>query len=222
MTKKILVVANGEPPSGPLLQRLVEEHSQLVAVDGGVIACLQSGYTPHLLIGDFDSISEEIRRNLSHIQQVHTPDQDQSDLEKALAYLFASGAREITVCGAVGKRLDHTLTNICLLSRYPDKVKFENDAERCFALPRSSVLKCQIGQILSLIPASTSVTKVFSQGLKWELTGQSLSKNFVGISNVCLQEKITITFESGDLIVCLVRPEYAHEPKSGSEKRQCS
>jgi thiamine pyrophosphokinase len=211
MKKKILVVANGEPPSRPLLLRLMQEHDQLVAVDGGLHCCLDAGFEPELLIGDFDSISEEERENFSHITQIHTPDQNRSDLEKALNYLFTSDVEGITVCGALGKRLDHTLTNICLLSRYPDKVKFETDTEICFALPKTSVLKCRVGQILSLIPVSTYATEIFTQGLKWELAGESLSKNYVGISNVCLKNEISIRFDSGDLIVCLLQPEQAND-----------
>jgi thiamine pyrophosphokinase len=176
-------------------------------VDGGLYTCLKYGLQPQLLTGDFDSVSEEIRKELSHIPQIYTPDQNKSDLEKAIAYLFDNGAQEITVCGAVGKRLDHTLTNICLLSRYPGKVKFETDIEICIALPQSAQLMCQPGQILSLIPISTCVQKVFTHGLKWELKGEDLSKNFVGISNICLQTMISISFEKGDLAVCMIRPE---------------
>lgn len=172
-----------------------------------------------MLIGDFDSISATVRKKFSHITQIHTPDQNQSDLEKTLAYLFDSGAEKITVCGAVGKRLDHTMTNICLLSRYPDKVHFETDAEVCVAALKTCVLKCQVGQILSLIPASTYVTQIYTQGLKWELSGQDLSKNFVGISNVCLNTEVAIRFETGDLIICMVRPEYTHDEQADGNKK---
>jgi thiamine pyrophosphokinase len=205
MTKKILVVANGEAPSPLLLESLVMAHSGLVAVDGGLYTCLKYGYEPELLIGDFDSVSEACRKKYSTIQQVYTPDQNKSDLEKALAYLFDSGATEITVSAALGKRLDHTLTNICLLTRYPDRVKFETDREVCFALSSPSVLTCHVGQMLSLIPISTSVSSIFTTGLKWELKGQDLNKNYVSLSNVCLTNSISISFTSGDLVACLRR-----------------
>jgi len=222
MTESILVVANGEPPSPSLLQRLIQTHAYLVAVDGGLKSCLEAKLEPQLLIGDFDSVTDEERRQFSHIRQIHTPDQNKSDLEKTLSYLFDSGAKTITVCGAIGKRLDHTLTNICLLSRYPDKVKFETDHESCFALTKSSVIKCHVGQILSLIPASTRVTRIFTQGLKWELTGDVLSKEFVSISNVCLQKEISISFKTGDLIACLIHSESTHEPDKGCNRSQSS
>ncbi len=203
-----LLVANGEPPSEELLQALLKTHTSLVAVDGGLNTCLRFGLEPNMIIGDFDSISDADRKKWSHIPQIHTPDQNKSDLEKALTYLFEQGAQKIpqkiTVCAATGARLDHTLANICLLLRYPEIVKFESDLEICFALPKSVHLECQIGQTLSLIPMS-DCSQIYTQGLKWELQGDNLNKNFVGISNVCLNNKISISFGEGDLLVCLNR-----------------
>ena len=208
-----LVIANGEPPSKELFISLNLPQTQLVAVDGGLYTCLHMECEPHLLIGDFDSIDEKTRSQYSHLPQIHSPDQNKSDLEKTLDYLFEKGAENITVCGALGKRLDHTLTNICLLSRFPDKVKFETDTEVCFALPKVYKLACHIGQILSLIPLSTSVQEVFTKGLKWELSGESLSKNFVSLSNISVQESVDIKFLSGDLLVCLDKQGPSHASK---------
>lgn len=203
MEKKILVVANGEPPSRSLLQSLLKNDPLLVAVDGGLHVCIEYGLMPQFLIGDFDSVSQEIRKQFSTVRQIHTPDQEKSDLEKALEYLFRAGAEEINVCGAVGKRLDHTLTNICLLTRYVEKLKYVNDTEVCFALSRKTLLSAHKGQTISLIPVSTEVKNLMTRGLKWELQGATLDKNFVSISNVCMETNISITFDSGDLVVCL-------------------
>ena len=204
----ILVVANGEPPSSDLLHCLLKKHDKLVAVDGGLHACLDYGVEPDLLIGDFDSISEHMRSQLSKTKQMHTPDQDKSDLEKTLEYLFQEGDAKttITVCGASGKRLDHTMTNICLLCRYPGKVTFESDTEWSMALPSSCTLTCEKGQLLSLLPVSP-VKGVVTQGLKWELRGATLDADFVSISNRCLDTRVSISFASGNLVACLVKSE---------------
>ncbi len=200
---KALVVANGEPPSHALLQRLAGQYELLVAVDGGFYTYIEAGLKPDLLIGDFDSISSETLLEYSAIDQLETPDQNQSDLEKAVAYLFQQGVEQLTVCGALGRRLDHTLHNIYLLCRYPEQIRFETDRELCLALPRRSEIQCAIGQTLSLIPISPPVLGVVTQGLKWELQGQALTKQFVSISNLCLKNKISISFETGDLVICL-------------------
>ena len=203
--KKILVIANGEPPSAELVHSLLQSHSQMVAVDGGLYACLNAHLEPDLIIGDFDSISAEERRRFSHIPQIELADQYKSDLEKTLEYLFNLGPCEITVCGALGRRLDHTLTNTLLLCRYPEKVKFETQRELCFALSHNSTLFCQKGQTLSLIPLSTTVEGITTQGLQWELNGALLNKHFIGISNICTASSVSISFTQGDLIVSLLK-----------------
>lgn len=200
----VLVIANGQPPSSSLLYRLAQKHNYIVAVDGGLHACLKSGIKPHLIIGDFDSISQSLRTQCSDILQIYTPDQNRSDLEKTFDLLFQKGESHLTVCGALGKRIDHTMTNICLLCRYPGMVTFETERETCFALPKTAIIECQKGQILSLIPASSEVTEVVSKGLKWELQNVILNKFLFSISNVCLHDSVTISFNKGDLVVCLV------------------
>lgn len=204
---KILVIAHGEPPSSPLFHRLTQEHGTLVAVDGGLHVCLQYGIEPDLLLGDFDSISPSLIANISKTQKIHTPDQSKSDLEKTLEFLLHTNSHstEITVCGATGKRVDQTLTNMCILCRYPEKVKFESDTEWSMALLPSSVLKCQPGQLLSLIPIGAPTHNVRTKGLKWELKGATLDKDFVSISNVCLGTSVSVSFTSGNLIACLCK-----------------
>jgi thiamine pyrophosphokinase len=208
---KILVVANGAPPSEVLLRHLAKEHDCLVAVDGGVCACLHSQLEPHLLIGDFDSISPLQRSQLANVKQIHTPNQNKSDLEKTLEYLFKEkNPRLITVCGALSQRLDHTLANLYLLCRYPGKVVFETDTERCMALLPNTLIPCHPGQLFSLIPFNTA-TNVVTQGLQWELKNVSLSNVFFSLSNRCLSTEVSITFSSGDLVACLGRQDTGHQ-----------
>lgn len=197
-----ILVANGEPPSPSLLTSLAQT-GKLVAVDGGLIVCDQMHLEPILILGDFDSAPPSLLKKYSHVRQVAMDNQNKSDLEKATESLIQNTDEPLIVCGALGKRIDHTLTNICLLSRYPGKIKFESENERCFALPKSSILTCREGQILSLIPISTQVTGITTLGLKWELKNATLDKHHVSLSNVCEQNKIEITFEEGDLLVCI-------------------
>lgn len=206
MQNSYLVIANGEPPSEALFQRLLASCSSLVAIDGGCHTCLKYGVEPEIILGDFDSISETVLKQTAHIPQIHLPDQNKTDLEKTLEYLFTSETGQVIVCGALGHRIDHSLTNLSLLCRYPEKVKFETDYELCFALPKKFELRCKRGQTLSIIPIMSEVREIYTKGLKWNLNGGTLNKNFIGISNICLEKKITLSFASGDLLLCLSAP----------------
>ncbi|MCH9627586.1 MAG: hypothetical protein S4CHLAM2_12270 [Chlamydiales bacterium] len=198
----IVIVANGQPPAPVFLQTLVQKSQKLVAVDGGLLACERADLTPDLIMGDFDSVSPELLKKYDHVQQIHTPDQNKNDLEKTLDYL--APFHSVTVCGAVGKRLDHTLSNLYLLCRYPGKMVFESDNERCFVLEKSTTLTCKVGQTLSLFPLGEPVQGVTSKGLQWELSDVTLDKHFVSISNKCEQQEVSITYKEGALIAILI------------------
>lgn len=199
----LTLVANGAPPALPFLQKLTQKSEGLVAIDGGLVTCDQAGLEPDLIFGDLDSAPAHLLKKYSHVPQIEAPDQNKTDLEKAITYLCNIYFESFTICGALGKRIDHTLLNLFLLAQHPDKIKFESEKECCFALPKTSELKCIKGQTLSLMPISSRVTGVTTSGLKWELNKATLNKKFVSLSNVCLQEKLTITFETGDLLIIL-------------------
>lgn len=197
----LLLVANGMSPPPSLLQKIAENCDGVVAVDGGLIACDAADIQPLLILGDMDSAPSYLLKKYEKVSQVALSDQNKSDLEKAIDYLYPFD--RLIICGALGKRIDHTLTNICLLSRHPGKIIFESEEERCFALEKQNVLQCRPGQTVSLIPLSTEVKGVTTQGLKWELKEAALSKSSVSISNVCLQDEVLISFTIGDLLVAL-------------------
>src|SRR5689334_14228442 len=60
----------------------------LVGVDGGAARLWEMGLLPHIVTGDFDSLSAGCRTVLAAAgsRVVPTPDQNFTDLDKALAY----------------------------------------------------------------------------------------------------------------------------------------
>lgn len=199
----LTLVANGTPPSPELVRALAKRSEGVAAIDGGLAVCDRAGIEPDLILGDLDSAPLSLLEKYRHIPQIETPDQDKTDLEKAVEYLFNFRFETFSVCGALGKRIDHTLTNIYLLCRYPCKIIFESEDEICFALTKMHTLNCRIGQTVSLIPISSEVSGVTTKGLKWEMNNKTLNKTCVSISNVALQEKVMIAFEEGDLLVAI-------------------
>ncbi len=198
--KPIALVANGEIKDLDLIASIIRKYPRMIAVDGGLGYCDLMGITPELIIGDFDSASKALREKYIQVKQIHTPDPQKTDLEKALELV---PSQKWQVFGALGKRTDHTLTNIYLLARYPGRLFFETEHERLFVIDRECSLSCNEGQILSLIPVSGEAKGVTTSGLKWELKNATLSKTFVSISNITTHDRIEITCESGDLLLCL-------------------
>ncbi|MEG0283972.1 MAG: thiamine diphosphokinase [Erysipelotrichales bacterium] len=100
-----------------------------VGVDRGAQYLLEKDLQIDLAIGDFDSIDQDkLVPLLNKALKVEKLDahKDVTDLEAALSYLDLSSFNQVNVYGAIGGRLDHTLTNLNLLKKYPSILLFDD------------------------------------------------------------------------------------------------
>lgn len=150
---RIALIANGELEHNVALLSKIHSYDYLIAVDGGLDHCHKLGLKPDIIIGDLDSASPKFLQTYQDIPQRKYPkDKDKTDLELAIEHALEKGAKSFTIFGGCGKRIDHTLANINLLSRYPGILFLETDKELLFVIDRQAVLKCRKGQTISLIP----------------------------------------------------------------------
>jgi thiamine pyrophosphokinase len=196
------LVADGEIQDIPLLAEIIKTFHRVVAVDGGLKYCHSMGIEPHKIVGDFDSCPRELLKRYSHVLSIILPqDKDKTDLEVAIEAEI-SHSDSIAIFGGWGKRMDHSLTNALILTRYPGRVYLETEKEILFALKPTTRLNCFAGQTLSLIPLNGPVLGITTSGLKWELSNAQLDCQFVGISNVCLKSIVEIQYTCGSLLCC--------------------
>ena len=91
----------------------------VVGADGGARFLLAAGVVPHLVVGDFDSLSPAGVAELEEagVELVRHPvRKDRTDGELAVDEARDRGAREIVLAGALGA-LDHTLGHLAVLRR---------------------------------------------------------------------------------------------------------
>lgn len=198
------------------LTRRLAEFSQWIAIDGGANHCRQAGIVPQFIIGDLDSIEPSVLIHFKNVPLKNFPiEKDHSDLELAIAAINFNKIDSATIFCAASGRLDHTLNNLILLSRYPGKLALETENERSVAVNKKLELETFPNQIISLIPLNGPVHGIRTVGLKWELSNKSLSRDFVSISNRALGSKVEISVESGDLI-CIIEHQKTSEIKKES------
>jgi len=123
---RIIVIANGNPPSPQDVQRWHQPQNVLICADGGATAALRLGLHPHHAVGDFDSLSPDEVGRLEHLGTQlhrHPPAKDETDLELALllainllAKVHEDDDNDIIILGALGGRIDHELANMMLLA----------------------------------------------------------------------------------------------------------
>jgi thiamine pyrophosphokinase len=204
---KAFIFANGEFEKPANFQSLIQQGDCLVAVDGGIKHLLKMNLIPDLTVGDFDSMtSEEMRFIENHkVRKVQLErKKNETDLEIAIQTSALMGHTDITLLGVLGRRLDHTLENIFILMK-PEwkKINFKilDGNQEIFLIRNEKNFYTTTGDIVSLIPLSTKVTGVKTEGLMYKLLDENLyRKNARGISNIAISKQVSIKINSGILL----------------------
>jgi len=201
-----LIIANGASCSFELLGQLLEWSPIVVVLDNAIDRVLQLDIKVDVLLGDFDGdFDPEIYKEKQYpLEIVYTPNQEKTDLEKALDYLVEKGHKAVNIVWATGKRADHTLANITSIVSYRDKIKIViiDDHSKIFLLPKRFEKWYTANTPISLIPVG-KVTGITSQNLFYSLQNDDLILGYrLGNSNHVAQDGIvTITHETGDLLL---------------------
>ncbi|MFN3954887.1 MAG: thiamine diphosphokinase [Pararhodobacter sp.] len=162
----ITLLGGGELAPGQL-ERALGVAPELLAVDGGADRALAAGVMPKWVSGDFDSISEAARQVIDPARLHHTPDQDQTDFDKAVSLVEAP---LLLAVGFTGARLDHTLAGISTLLRNPHRrLVLDAGIDLCFLAPPELRLALPAGTRFSLYPMARMACD--SLGLVWATDG---------------------------------------------------
>jgi len=211
---RIVIFANGELPGLESARALLQPGDYLIAADGGASHLMEMGILPEVVIGDLDSVDEDILFELTtaevNIEQ-YSEDKDETDIELALQYAVELGASAILIVGALGGRLDQTIANLSILTDplLPKiDIRLDDGVEEVFFCRASADKGGQVevqgrsGDIVSLIPWHGSVEGVATEGLQWPLYGETLyPEKSRGVSNVMLVESASVKIDKGLLLI---------------------
>lgn len=205
-SNNVAIVANGSIHNFADVAKNLHAFSYIIAADGGLNSCDNMGILPNIIIGDMDSISKELLAKYSQVEQkLYPTDKNKTDLELAVEEAISKKAEKVVIYGALEKRVDHSLYNLHLLTRYPGFLWIETEFETTFAIDRPTRVKCYPGQVISLLPLSDPAKEVSTTGLQWELTNAVINKNFMSISNISLNNFFDIDIAEGNLLCCLCK-----------------
>jgi thiamine pyrophosphokinase len=176
----------------------------ILAADGGADHLARLGLRPAAVIGDLDSISPETRAWLGEESLIVRPDQDRTDLDKALEYAFENlGVEHVTVIAALGGRVDHELGNLGLLARLAmgERLVFEGANLRVLAIDGEATLAAHPGETWSFWTFDPFV-RVTVVGVRWPLENAAID---VGgrpsISNEATADEVRVQATGGAVIV---------------------
>ncbi|MDR2777099.1 MAG: thiamine diphosphokinase [Puniceicoccales bacterium] len=163
----------------------------IIAADGAANSLATMGIIPHMVIGDLDSVRQDL---LVDGKFIKLGDQNSSDFEKALNYLEDHSLLPSIILGMSGGYMDHILNNINVFTRTNSVFLGENIMG--LMLRKTHVFNLEIGTKLSLfgIPRCCITTK----GLKWNLsTAELVFPGFNSCFNRAALENIHIHVTSG-------------------------
>lgn len=199
-----LLVANGPFDWTDELASLAAAASPLFAADGGANRLGRIGLRPAVVVGDLDSITPGIRAWLGEERMVHRPDQNRTDLDKALVYaLDELDLDHLTVLGATGGRLDHTAGNLGLLARRSlcERLIYRAPDHLIVAVTGEVALPAVRGETWSFFTFDPGV-RVTLEGVKWPLENQPLDlAGRPSISNQAASDEVKIRAEGGAVVV---------------------
>ncbi len=201
--KKILLVANGERPDEALIKRVLSLADFIIAVDGGLAHCRFYNIPPDRLIGDLDSCNPEHVRNLTEESIIRVPDQNNTDLQKALAYVQKLDPAGVMIIGALGGRADHSLANLIIVNNHEEKWPLSiYDNRGCFTLlgEGQHTLEDPPGTTISLFTLS-GAAGVQTRGFEYPVRTEFLDASFIGVSNVIRETPASIHIGSGKILL---------------------
>ena len=112
-----VILGGGDYPTHPLPLSLLQNAPRVQCCDGAAAEYIRRGHIPWRIVGDCDSIHDDIRRQYAD-RVVVISEQETNDQTKNVIYARDHGFKRIAIVGATGRREDHTIGNISLLTEY--------------------------------------------------------------------------------------------------------
>lgn len=188
----------------------------LIGVDRGSLRICEAGFRPRLALGDFDSMSKDelakVEQNCPELRYSN-PVKDDTDSELMLAAaLLDYKIDELTVIGALGGRLDHSLVNLLALCeprflQMAEKVTLlykQNEVH--FLLPGDHVLHAKPGSSYLGVGNLLPVEGLTIKGARYELASSNYSYPKMWSSNEFVAgQSVTISLKKGLVLLVYSR-----------------
>ncbi|MFQ5966008.1 MAG: thiamine diphosphokinase [Acidimicrobiia bacterium] len=208
-----MIVAGGDAVASELLEA-VPDPDYVIAADSGLDLAMQLGIPVDVVVGDLDSASEQAAdtaRAAAVEFSIHPEDKDQTDLELALSLAGQHEPERVIIVGGGGGRLDHLLANAALIEHAPFRdIQWITADAYTYVVRERAQIGGVPGGLVTLLAIGSDATGVRTEGLAWELNGETLEAGSSrGVSNRFTEPVAHIEVATGALLV--VVNQAAHE-----------
>jgi len=211
---KILIITGGSLNTNWATSYLAKhKFDYIIAADSGLNHLKELGLKPDFILGDYDSVNKDILESFKNENiKTYPRHKDYTDTHLAIITAIKLGPKSITIMGATGTRLDHTLTSIGNLKGLIDldieaKIIDPNNKIYLLGEGQSHTIKReeQYGDYVSFYPLGDSMI-ISLKGFYYPLnkaevkTGLSLTQ-----SNEICEDEAIIKLHKGIAIVIEAR-----------------
>jgi len=194
--RSFLLLLNGELREPEAAKALARRADAVLCADGGARHALALKLTPDCVVGDMDSLPQPLPKSWARTAFVCDFDEDRSDLDKALDFAVAAGARRVWIAGALGGGLDHELVNLAALEARGGDLEITVIGGGVASLLGAGrrVLEIRPGERFSLVAAPRA--RVTLTGARYNLRGEMLARGSRGLGNRA-EGRVVLTVREG-------------------------
>lgn len=211
---EVTIITNGNIENMDFLRSIIENSEYVICADGAAKYLMDLNMYPNLLVGDLDSINKDalkwIEKGKVKVKQFPVK-KDMTDTELAVEFALELCPSKITIVGAIGSRMDHSLGNIMLLYKIHKmgiRANIMNEINHITITSSTLKVDGEIGQTISIIPIGGNVKGVTLDGLEYPLINHNISMgSSLGVSNRFAEEKATVSVKEGTILVIKVNSE---------------
>lgn len=214
MYKNCLIISGGEfcNPDFSLFNDFSNGSSfdLIIACDKGYEYALSLNLKPDFIVGDFDSLDDNLIKQINNEKNVlrFPKRKDDTDTFIAVRKAIELGCTSVSVICAFGNRFDHSFANIqtaIFLAENNVRSYFYGNNEILICIKNSSITIPPVaGFSVSVFSASEKSLGVDICGAEYNINDASLSYSFpLGVSNEFKNENIRVSVKNGTLIIIL-------------------
>jgi thiamine pyrophosphokinase len=203
------IFLNGSPDSSGLIQHVVRRADLVVAADGGALYALNAGVVPDLVIGDMDSLGEELVREVEKrgaSLERYPLRKDKMDGHLAVLAARKRGASAADFLCAMGGRLGALFAAPHILLA-AEKIGLRStvvaDWGRMFVIEAGSrAVEGDPQDSVSIFPLSGPAAGVTLEGLEYPLENATLEPgDTLGFHNELIGNEARVSVGEGALLV---------------------
>lgn len=210
--KRCLIVSGGTTDPSLFREEALRAPEILIAADSALGLFDREGILPTHAVGDFDSVDPDVYDRMRAHPEIrfyrHDPVKDDTDTALAVRLALSLGAEDVTLLGATGTRLDHTLANIQGLYEPFKKgvpARILDPQNRITLISGDTVLKAGelYGKYISFFPLGGVCEDLTLTGFAYPLKHYRLTwERPLCVSNEPSEEEMRISCKGG-ILICM-------------------